>query len=158
MVLRQIAGPDGQPAMDIFCFAYAYNDEDESELARSRVQAHVLQPGESGYVLRLLLTSDDGAYGYFLLLGVAFRGSTSELFESADWGAGAIEVSAEVSDEMWTQAIIPISRSRSTRALIASTRSIIPRASSRPSEPFSRGPFCGPPVANLRNLRAPQKT
>jgi hypothetical protein len=105
MVLRQIAGPDGQPAMDVFCFAYAYNDEEESELARSRVQAHVLRPGESGYVSRLLLTSEDGAYGYFLLLGVAFRGSTSELFESTDWGAGAIEVSAEVSDEMWTQAI-----------------------------------------------------
>lgn len=105
MVLRQIAGPDGQPAMDIFCFAYAYNDEDESELARSHVQAHALRPGESGYVSRLLLTSEDGAHGYFLILGVAFRDSTSELFESADWGARAIEVSTEVSDEMWTQAI-----------------------------------------------------
>jgi hypothetical protein len=105
MVLRQIAGPDGQPAMDIFCFAYAYNDEDESELARHRVQLHALRTGESGYVSRLLLTSEDGANGYFLLLGVAFRASTGELFESADWGEGAIESSAQVSDEMWTQAI-----------------------------------------------------
>jgi flavorubredoxin len=105
MVLRQIAGPDGQPAMDIFCFAYAYNDEDQSELVRQRVQAHALRVGESGYLSRLLLTSEDGAYGYILLLGVAFKQSTGELLESADWGEGAIEIAAQVSDEMWTQAI-----------------------------------------------------
>jgi hypothetical protein len=105
MILRQILGPDGQPAMDVFCFAYAYNDEDQSELVRQRVQAHTLRVGESGYLSRLLLPSEDGAYGYFLLLGFALRESTSELFESADWGEGAIEISAQVPDEMWTEAI-----------------------------------------------------
>lgn len=104
MVLRQIAGPDGQPAMDIYCFAYAYNDEDESELARHRVQAHALRSGENGYLSRLLLTSEDGTHGYFILLGVAFKQSTSKLFETADWGE-AIETAAQISDDMWSQAI-----------------------------------------------------
>jgi hypothetical protein len=105
MILRQIAGPDGQPAMDVFCFAYAYNDEDQSELVRQRVQARALRVGENGYLSRLLLPSEDGAYGYFLLLGIALRESTSRLFESADWGEGAVDISAQVSDEMWAQAI-----------------------------------------------------
>ena len=91
--------------MDIFCFAYAYKDEGLSELVRQRVQAHALRAGESGYLSRLLLTSEDGAHGYFLLLGIAFKQSTGELFESADWGEGAIEIAGQVSDEMWSQAI-----------------------------------------------------
>jgi hypothetical protein len=105
MIHRQIAGADGQPAMDIFCFAFAYNDEELSELVRRRVQAHALRTGESGYLSRLMLTSEDAAYGYILLLGVAFKQSTSDLFESADWDEGAVEIAAQVSDDMWTQAI-----------------------------------------------------
>lgn len=105
MLLRQIAGPDGQPAMDVFCFCYAYNDEDQSELVRQRVQAHALRDGEHGYLSRLLLPSEDGVYGYILLLGLAFQESTRDLFESAEWGEGAVDIAARVSDAMWTQAI-----------------------------------------------------
>lgn len=105
MILRQILGPDGQPAMDVFCFAYAYNDEDQSELVRQHVQAYALRVGENGYLSRLLLPSEDGVFGYFLLLGLALQESTRDLFESADWGEGAVDISAQVSDEMWTQAI-----------------------------------------------------
>jgi hypothetical protein len=117
MILRQILEPDGQPAMDVFCFAYAYNNEDESELVRQRVQAQALRLGEAGYLSRLLLPSDDGTHGFFLLLGCALQESTCELFESADWGEAAIEISAQIPDEMWNDALqahVQISRDNGT--------------------------------------------
>jgi hypothetical protein len=105
MIIRYILGADGEPSISLYCFAYVYSGESESEIARERIQAHALRPGESsGYLSRLFVPNDEGTHAVYLLVALALNEGTRELFESADWGEGA-DVSDKLPEQIWNDAL-----------------------------------------------------
>lgn len=105
MIIRHILGPDGEPAMSLYCFAYVYSEESQSEVARERAQAHALRPGESsGYLSRLLVPNDEGTDAVYLLVALALNEWTRDLFGSADWGSGT-DVSDKLPEQIWNDAL-----------------------------------------------------
>lgn len=103
MVHRQILDGDGQPAFDVFCFAYSYAEEHAAAAAKDRVQAHALQPGESGYLSRVMIQGEHGLE--HVLLACALRESTRNLFLDADWGADAADISPSIAENVWHDVI-----------------------------------------------------
>jgi hypothetical protein len=103
VVHRQILDGSGQPAFDVFCFAYSYADELGAAAAKDRVQAHALRPGESGYLSRVMIQGEHGLE--HVLLACALRESTRDLFLDADWGEAAADASPSIAENVWQDVI-----------------------------------------------------
>lgn len=105
MIIRHILGADGEPAMSLYCFAYVYGGESQSEVVRERVQVHALRPGDSnGYLSRLFVPDNEGTDAVYLLVALALNEGTRDLFELADWGEG-VDVSDKLPEQIWNDAL-----------------------------------------------------